>query len=99
MEVNGTSLNILDNEKSIIIPHSFEEGKGLQFLIEMRTNGDKVMSVVLKSLEITLDLDKLGFLGSYSILDAKCYPKQKIISDLPFISCNVCVLNSFIKLL
>ena len=50
MEVFGKSLHILDKDKSLIIPHGYDEHSGLEFIIEMKTNGDKVMSVVLKSL-------------------------------------------------
>jgi hypothetical protein len=38
-------------------------------------------------------------LFKYFLLDESCYPKQDVYGDLPLITCDVYLLNSYIKLI
>ena len=64
----------------------------------MKADGTKVMSVLLKSIQIIYNLELFMKLLQYFLLDQSCYPAAKDLSDLPLIICDVKLVNTFIKL-
>ena len=69
MRIEAHSLSILNNDDFVLSPASNDLTLGLEYCIEMKTSGEKVMSAYLKSLEIDYKLKFFLELGKYFVLD------------------------------
>lgn len=49
MGVNGRAIHIL-GDRNFIVPNVTKDEKGLEFMIEMKLNGEKVMSTFFRSI-------------------------------------------------
>lgn len=97
MAVTGRAFHILGT-KNFIIPFESKTQKGLEYMIEMKLNGDKTMSTFFRDCEIIYDWDLFSILLAYFLLDDSCYPPQKTYPDLPLITCHFYFLDSYIRL-
>ena len=65
----------------------------------MQTDGTKIMSVILRTIQITYNLDTFMKLLNYFLLDQSCYPAPLDFNDLPRIVCDVRLKKTFLKFL
>ncbi len=97
MGLTGRAIHILGN-KNFIVPMNKKEEKALEYVIEMKHDGNKTMSTFFRNCEIIYDWDLFSQLLAYFLLDDSCYPPQKSYPDLPLITCHFYFLDSFIRL-
>lgn len=81
------------------LPQNESSERGLEYFIEMKADGNKIMSVILRSAQITYKLDVFMKLLQYFLLDQSCYPPPTDFNDLPLIVCDVRLRKVSIKLL
>lgn len=100
MEVNGKCLHLFGNEENstIIKPIDFDSKKGVAYSITMYPSGEKHMTTTVSLIDFTYQHDYIMQLIKYFLVEEECYPKQDIYDDLPLLTCEAELKDSFFRI-